>query len=209
MTAQLAEPLGASLCPIVAVVGATGTGKSDFALDLVEALATQGHRAEIINADAMQLYQGMDIGTAKLPSDQRRGIAHHLLDVWDVQKEASVAEYQSLARATIGSLQSAGVIPLLVGGSGAVVSRVSRVQPAAQVAPAYASCAAGGSAARCAKREHDSRPDVMSARLSSKRAGSGWRGHRESSSALAGWWSWRESNPRPRASNLVFSGCSL
>ena len=124
MTAQLAEPLGASLCPIVAVVGATGTGKSDFALDLVEALATQGHRVEIINADAMQLYQGMDIGTAKLPSDQRRGIAHHLLDVWDVQKEASVAEYQSLARATIGSLQSAGVIPLLVGGSGLYVSSV-------------------------------------------------------------------------------------
>jgi len=73
MTAQLAEPVGAFLPPIVAVVGATGTGKSGFALDLAEALGSHGHRVEIINADAMQLYEGLDIGTAKLAMDERRG----------------------------------------------------------------------------------------------------------------------------------------
>jgi tRNA dimethylallyltransferase len=110
--------------PLVAVVGATGTGKSAFALSLVEALAQASQGAEIINADAMQLYRGMNIGTAKLPLEERRGITHHLLDVWDVSMEASVAGYQRLARATIYEVLSRGVIPILVGGSGLYVSSV-------------------------------------------------------------------------------------
>ncbi len=85
----------------MAVVGATGTGKSAFALSLAQALVASGRPAEIVNADAMQLYRGMDIGTAKLPLDQRGGIPHHLFDLWEVTKEASVADYQTIARATI------------------------------------------------------------------------------------------------------------
>jgi tRNA dimethylallyltransferase len=110
--------------PLVAVVGATGTGKSDGALDIAEALAAQGQPAEVVNADAMQLYRGMDIGTAKLSPNERRGISHHLLDVWEVTKEASVADYQAMARSTILEVQSRGVIPILVGGSGLYVSAV-------------------------------------------------------------------------------------
>ena len=110
--------------PLVAVVGATGTGKSAFALSLATALIESGHPVEIVNADAMQLYRGMDIGTAKLPVDQRRGIPHHLFDLWEVTKEASVADYQAIARATILEILSRGVIPLMVGGSGLYVSSV-------------------------------------------------------------------------------------
>ena len=108
----------------MAVVGATGTGKSAFALSLAQALIDSGRPAEIVNADAMQLYRGMNIGTAKLPLDQRGGIPHHLFDLWDVTKEASVADYQSIARATILEILSRGVIPLMVGGSGLYVSSV-------------------------------------------------------------------------------------
>lgn len=110
--------------PLVAVVGATGTGKSAFALSLADALIESGRPVEIVNADAMQLYQGMDIGTAKLAPGQRGGIAHHLFDVWEVTKEASVADYQAIARATILEILSRGVIPLMVGGSGLYVSSV-------------------------------------------------------------------------------------
>ena len=108
----------------MAVVGATGTGKSAFALSLAQALIESGRPAEIVNADAMQLYRGMDIGTAKLPPDQRGGIPHHLFDLWEVTKEASVADYQSIARATILEILSRGAIPLMVGGSGLYVSSV-------------------------------------------------------------------------------------
>jgi tRNA dimethylallyltransferase len=80
--------------------------------------------AEIVNADAMQLYRGMDVGTAKLPEAERQGIPHHLLDVWEVSREASVADYQALARAAIREVQSRGCVPLLVGGSGLYVSSV-------------------------------------------------------------------------------------
>ena len=105
-------------------MGATGTGKSAFALSLAQALIASGRPAEIVNADAMQLYRGMDIGTAKLPPDQRGGIPHHLFDLWEVTKEASVADYQSIARATILEILSRGAIPLMVGGSGLYVSSV-------------------------------------------------------------------------------------
>jgi tRNA dimethylallyltransferase len=98
--------------PIVAVVGATAAGKTGLSLDLAERLG-----GEIVNTDAMQLYRGMDVGTAKLPQAERRGITHHLLDLLDVTEPASVAEYQQLARATIADLRGRGRTPVLVGGS--------------------------------------------------------------------------------------------
>ena len=106
---------------ILAIVGATGTGKSDLALDVAEALVAQGRPAEIVNADASQLYRGMDIGTAKVPVAERRGIPHHMLDVLDVTEEASVAQYQIDARAAIDDIESRGAVPILVGGSGLYV----------------------------------------------------------------------------------------
>ena len=102
---------------LIAVVGATGTGKSELAIGLAEKIAALGLRAEIINADAMQLYRGMDIGTAKLPITERRGINHHLIDLLEITQESTAAEYQKLARAKILELQQSSVIPILVGGS--------------------------------------------------------------------------------------------
>lgn len=102
--------------PIVAVVGPTATGKSELALRLAETL-----RGEVVNADAMQLYRGMDIGTAKLTPEARRGIPHHQLDVLDVTQEASVATYQREARADVAAIGSRGNLPILVGGSGLYV----------------------------------------------------------------------------------------
>ncbi|MCK6067030.1 MULTISPECIES: tRNA (adenosine(37)-N6)-dimethylallyltransferase MiaA [Microbacterium] len=107
-----------------AVVGATGTGKSALSLALAEALIASGRAAEIVNADAMQLYRGMDIGTAKLPVTERRGIPHHLLDVLDVTEEAAVAWYQDAARAAIRGIHERGADAILVGGSGLYVSAV-------------------------------------------------------------------------------------
>jgi tRNA dimethylallyltransferase len=107
--------------PVVAVVGPTATGKSELALDVVAVLAADGVPAEVVNADSMQLYAGMDVGTAKLLPDERRGVPHHLLDVWPVTRTAAVADYQRLARAEIDRLLAAGVVPLLVGGSGLYV----------------------------------------------------------------------------------------
>lgn len=106
------------------IVGATGTGKSETSLALAEELTRRGRRAEIINADAMQLYHGMDIGTAKLPEAERRGIPHHLFDVLDVTEEAAVAAYQPAARAAIAQIQARGAEAILVGGSGLYVSSV-------------------------------------------------------------------------------------
>ncbi|QEA29294.1 tRNA (adenosine(37)-N6)-dimethylallyltransferase MiaA [Microbacterium sp. CBA3102] len=107
-----------------AIVGATGTGKSELALDLAEALRARGNPAEIVNADAMQLYRGMDIGTAKLPVAERRGIPHHLFDVREVADEAAVAWYQPVAREAIGAIHRRGGDAILVGGSGLYVSSV-------------------------------------------------------------------------------------
>jgi tRNA dimethylallyltransferase len=109
---------------LIAIVGATGTGKSDFALDLAEAFGRVGRVAEVVNADAMQLYRGMDIGTAKLPFEARRGVPHHLLDVLDVTQEASVAAYQPDARAAVDGILARDGVALLVGGSGLYVSSV-------------------------------------------------------------------------------------
>ncbi len=101
---------------VVAVVGATATGKSSLAVTLARALG-----GEVVNADAFQLYRGMDVGTAKLTATQRQGVPHHLLDVWDVTETANVAAYQRMARACIDDLLAAGVPPVLVGGSGLYV----------------------------------------------------------------------------------------
>jgi tRNA dimethylallyltransferase len=102
---------------VIAVVGMTATGKSALALDLAEALGGPD-AVEIVNADAMQLYRGMDVGTAKLPPHERRDIAHHQLDVLDVTEEASVAAYQQAARADVAAIRARGRLPVLVGGSG-------------------------------------------------------------------------------------------
>ncbi|ASL10505.1 tRNA delta(2)-isopentenylpyrophosphate transferase [Mycobacterium intracellulare subsp. chimaera] len=96
----------------LAIIGPTGTGKSQLALDIAERLG-----AQIVNADAMQLYRGMDIGTAKLPADARRGIPHHQLDVLDVTETATVARYQQAAAADIEAIAAAGAVPIIVGGS--------------------------------------------------------------------------------------------
>ncbi len=104
------------LRPVVAVVGPTAAGKSELSLALARALA-----GEVINADSMQLYQGMDIGTAKLTTSERGGIPHHLLDIWPVTQTASVSEYQVLARAVVEDIQRRGQTPILVGGSGLYV----------------------------------------------------------------------------------------
>jgi len=98
---------------LIAVVGATATGKSALAIDLALALG-----GEVVNADSMQLYRGMDIGTAKVTEAERRGVPHHLLDIWDVTKTASVAEYQQDVRRVIDDIKSRDKIPILAGGSG-------------------------------------------------------------------------------------------
>ncbi|MDT0446178.1 tRNA (adenosine(37)-N6)-dimethylallyltransferase MiaA [Streptomyces johnsoniae] len=107
---------GAEVPQVVAVVGPTAAGKSDLGVALAARLG-----GEVINADSMQLYRGMDIGTAKLTPAERRGVPHHLLDIWDVTRPASVAEYQTLARERIDRLLAAGRTPVLVGGSGLYV----------------------------------------------------------------------------------------
>ncbi|MET3636228.1 tRNA (adenosine(37)-N6)-dimethylallyltransferase MiaA [Curtobacterium oceanosedimentum] len=109
---------------LIAVVGATGTGKSEVALTVAERLRASGRPAEVVNADAMQLYRGMDIGTAKLPLEDRRGIPHHQLDVLTVTDEASVAAYQRDARADVERITADGGTAVLVGGSGLYVSAV-------------------------------------------------------------------------------------
>jgi tRNA dimethylallyltransferase len=109
---------------IVAIVGATGTGKSGLSLDLAERFAARGVASEVVNADAMQLYRGMDIGTAKLSVPERRGFPHHLLDILEISDESSVADYQVRARAAIEDILGRGVVPILVGGSGLYVSSV-------------------------------------------------------------------------------------
>ena len=98
--------------PVVAVVGPTAVGKSDLSLALAETLG-----GEVVNTDSMQLYRGMDIGTAKLSVAERRGIPHHLLDVLDVSEPATVAEFQGWARSAIADCRARGVVPVLVGGS--------------------------------------------------------------------------------------------
>ena len=104
---------------VIAIVGPTAVGKTALSLEIAEKFS-----AEIINADAMQIYKGMDIGTAKLPLSQRRGIVHHQIDVLDPSEEANVSQYQKQSREIINDLLSKNVQPLLVGGSGLYVNSV-------------------------------------------------------------------------------------
>ncbi|MEU6021999.1 tRNA (adenosine(37)-N6)-dimethylallyltransferase MiaA [Micromonospora sp. NPDC047134] len=104
---------------VLAVVGPTAAGKSALSIALAHALD-----GEVVNADSMQLYRGMDIGTAKLTLAEREGVPHHLLDIWEVTEAASVAEYQGLARAAVDDILTRGRVPLLVGGSGLYVRAV-------------------------------------------------------------------------------------
>lgn len=113
-----------AVADVIVVVGATGTGKSGLSLDLAQGLSGHGLTAEIVNADAMQLYRGMNIGTAKLEPAERRGVPHHLLDVLDVTEENSVADFQTRARTEIDAILARGNVPILVGGSGLYVSSV-------------------------------------------------------------------------------------
>ncbi len=104
------------LRPVIAVVGPTAAGKSELSLTLARTLD-----GEVVNADSMQLYQGMDIGTAKLTKAEQAGIPHHLLDIWPVTQTASASEYQLLARQVIDDIRERGRTPILVGGSGLYV----------------------------------------------------------------------------------------
>lgn len=109
---------------LIAVVGPTGTGKSDLGLSIVEQIVAAGGKAEIVNSDSMQFYRGMDIGTAKLSLAERRGVQHHLLDWLEITDESTAAEYQAVARPLIEDLQSKGITPVLVGGSMLYVAAV-------------------------------------------------------------------------------------
>lgn len=102
--------------PVIAVVGPTGSGKSDLAVNL--ALELDG---EVVNADAMQFYRGMDIGTAKMTVAERRGVPHHLLDILDVTQDASVSDFQQQARDAIADIHARGKRAILAGGSGLYV----------------------------------------------------------------------------------------
>ncbi|MFW0185309.1 tRNA (adenosine(37)-N6)-dimethylallyltransferase MiaA [Rothia sp. CCM 9418] len=102
--------------PVIAVVGPTGAGKTDFAVELAQHLG-----GECINADSMQFYRGMDIGTAKVTVEEMRGIPHHLLDILDIRDEASVAVFQQQARELFDQIRSRGKYPIMVGGSGLYV----------------------------------------------------------------------------------------
>ncbi|MFM5951394.1 MAG: tRNA (adenosine(37)-N6)-dimethylallyltransferase MiaA [Micrococcales bacterium] len=102
---------------LIAVVGPTGTGKSDTGIAIAKHIESLGGRAEIINSDSMQFYRGMNIGTAKLSLEEQLGVEHHLLDWLEITDESTAAEYQPVARAKIIELQANGVTPILVGGS--------------------------------------------------------------------------------------------
>ena len=106
--------------PLITVVGPTATGKSDLAITLCRELG-----GEIVNGDALQLYRGMDIGTAKLPPEERGGIAHHLIDVLDIGESASVSQFQSLAREAIAGIEERRRRAVMVGGSGLYVRAVT------------------------------------------------------------------------------------
>ncbi len=105
--------------PLIIICGPTATGKSDLALEVAEKF-----NGEVINADSMQLYRGMDIGTAKLTVEERRGIPHHLLDILTVDQDASVAQYQGLARAAVDEIRERGKSAIIVGGTGLYIKSI-------------------------------------------------------------------------------------
>jgi tRNA dimethylallyltransferase len=109
---------------LITVVGPTGAGKSNLAIQIALDLIARGGKAEIINGDSMQFYRGMNIGTAKLPIEERQGVKHHLFDWLEITDESTAAEYQAVARPLIESLQMQGITPILVGGSMLYVAAV-------------------------------------------------------------------------------------
>lgn len=113
--------------PVVVLVGPTASGKSALAVDVAVELSERGMTAEIVNADSMLVYRGMDIGTAKPTPDERRGIPHHLIDVLDVTRCASVAEFQREARAAIADVRGRAGVPIVVGGSALYTRAVTDV----------------------------------------------------------------------------------
>jgi len=113
------DPVPPALPPVVAVVGVTASGKTGLSLDLAGALG-----GEVVNTDAMQLYRGMDVGTAKVPVQERRGLPHHLLDELEVTETADVAWFQDRARTVVAEVRGRGATPVLVGGSALYVRAV-------------------------------------------------------------------------------------
>ena len=109
---------------LLAVVGPTGTGKSNLAIALAHELAANGQPAEIVNSDSMQFYRGMNIGTAKLGLEERQGVPHHLIDTLEIIDESTAAEYQRVARPLIQEIQARGAVPILCGGSMLYVAAV-------------------------------------------------------------------------------------
>lgn len=109
---------------LIAVVGPTGAGKSDLGIAIANQIIAAGGKAEIVNSDSMQFYQGMDIGTAKLSLEERRGIEHHLIDWLEITDESTAAEFQNVARPLIEDLQTKNIVPILVGGSMLYVAAV-------------------------------------------------------------------------------------
>ncbi|KAA8820362.1 tRNA (adenosine(37)-N6)-dimethylallyltransferase MiaA [Bifidobacterium rousetti] len=103
---------------VVSIVGPTASGKTGLGIAIAKRLAEQGERAEIVNADAYQMYRGMDIGTAKPTPEEQAAVPHHLIDIIDPDETMTVAKFQRIARETIADLKSRGVRPILVGGSG-------------------------------------------------------------------------------------------
>ncbi|PKQ22585.1 MAG: tRNA (adenosine(37)-N6)-dimethylallyltransferase MiaA [Actinobacteria bacterium HGW-Actinobacteria-5] len=112
------------IIPVVALNGPTASGKTAVAVALAHALGAGGIEAEVVNADSMLVYRGMDIGTAKPTPAERGGVPHHLIDIMDVTQSASVADFQALARAAIADCRTRGVVPLLAGGSALYVHAI-------------------------------------------------------------------------------------
>lgn len=109
---------GGRAARVVSIVGPTASGKTGLGIAIARRLAERGERAEIVNADAYQMYRGMDIGTAKPTVEEQAAVPHHLIDIIDPDDTMTVARFQQLARRTIAELQSRGIRPILVGGSG-------------------------------------------------------------------------------------------
>ena len=114
---------------VVSIVGPTASGKTGLGIAIAKALEAKGEQAEIVNADAYQMYKGMDIGTAKASPEEQAEVRHHLIDIIEPDDAMSVARFQEIARAKIAELQARGVRPILVGGSASSVSCNDTVVP--------------------------------------------------------------------------------
>jgi tRNA dimethylallyltransferase len=121
---QIQSTMAAVTLPLLAINGQTASGKTAVAVAVARLLEPHGIRAEVVNADSMLVYRGMDIGTAKPTPPERGGVPHHLIDIMDVTRGATVADFQALARATIAELRATGVVPILAGGSALYVHAI-------------------------------------------------------------------------------------